>query len=166
MRYQLPLIIILLFLQTFLYGQSFRVSTPTRDSVVVEDAEGHRNVSFISRPYRPAAADMGAKASIKREPFRSIEERAQSLEGRASAVLQHVRSVPSRDLSSYYPGSIPINESVSPTGGRIYSIPITPAAGWDLTPAISLSYNSQAGNDVGGFGWGLSGLSEIRMGMT
>ena len=145
------------------YAQEYRVSTPRRDSVVVEDGEGHRNVSFISRPYRPAAGDAGAEVSIKRDPFRSIEERVKSLEGRASAVLQHVRSVPSRDLSSYYPGSIPINESVSPTGGRIYSIPITPAAGWDLTPAISLSYNSQSGNDVGGFGWGLSGLSEIRV---
>ena len=34
------------------------------------------------------------------------------------------RSVPARTLSSYTPGSIPIQEAVSPSGGRIYSIHI------------------------------------------
>ena len=74
------------------------------------------------------------------------------------------RSTPgTRTLSDYAVGSIPVNASVSPTGARTYSIPITTASGWKLVPQISLEYNSQSGNGVAGFGWHLSGLSEITV---
>ena len=52
--------------------------------------------------------------------------------------------------------------SVSPSGGATYTIPIKLSSGYsEFIPQLSLVYNSQAGNDVCGFGWSISGLSEI-----
>lgn len=69
----------------------------------------------------------------------------------------------SRDITVYSPGAIPFEESVSPTGARVYTIPISTAAGYSLSPNISLVYNSQSGNNIVGFGWGISGLSSISI---
>jgi len=66
------------------------------------------------------------------------------------------------DYTDYTPGFIPIAEDVSPSGARVYSVPIQTAAGWRLTPQLSLAYNSQAGNGVAGYGWEVAGLSSIR----
>lgn len=139
------------------------MSSPSRDSVTVVDAEGHKSVSLTSRPYSPITAASRTDATTKRDSYHTLEEMVRVQKEREAAVVQSIRSAPSRELSSYSPGSIPFEESVSPSGGRIYSIPIATAAGWKLTPSISLVYNSQAGNNVGGYGWGLSGLSEITV---
>lgn len=56
---------------------------------------------------------------------------------------------------------IPIDESISSTGARTYEIPIMTAANCKLTPQLSLSYNSQNGNGIAGYGWSLSGASVI-----
>jgi len=154
---------LIVLLHASVYAQEYRVSSPSRDSVAVVDADGHKNVSLTSRPYSPIAATSRTEATIKRESYHSIEEMIHVQKERETAVVQRIGSVPSRELSSYYPGSIPFEESVSPTGGRIYSIPIATAAGWKLTPSIALVYNSQSGNNIGGYGWGLSGLSEISV---
>lgn len=66
-------------------------------------------------------------------------------------------------LNSYSVGSIPIVDGVSPSGARTYTIPITPAPGYKLTPSVSLSYNSQAGEGLVGYGWNIGGLSSIRL---
>lgn len=66
-------------------------------------------------------------------------------------------------LTDYSVGSIPILPTVSPSGGRIYTVPIGTVPGWKLSPDISLVYNSQTGDNVAGFGWGLSGLSAITV---
>ncbi len=59
-------------------------------------------------------------------------------------------------------GSIAGNFDVSPMGAATYSIPIYAAPGTGgMVPRISVSYNSQAGNGLFGFGWNLSGLSSI-----
>lgn len=161
MKRTLPIFFLLLC--TSIYAQEFKVSSPSRDSVTVVDAEGHKSVSLTSRPYSPITAASRTDATTKRDSYHTLEEMVRVQKEREAAVVQSIRSAPSRELSSYSPGSIPFEESVSPSGGRIYSIPIATAAGWKLTPSISLVYNSQAGNNVGGYGWGLSGLSEITV---
>ena len=56
--------------------------------------------------------------------------------------------------------------SVSPTGAAVYSIPIeAPKGVGDLIPSISISYNSQAGNGLIGFGGSINGISVITRGM-
>lgn len=56
------------------------------------------------------------------------------------------------------------NFAVSPTGAATYSIPIDcPKGLGDLQPNIALNYNSQAGENIAGLGWGLSGISAISL---
>ena len=53
--------------------------------------------------------------------------------------------------------------SVSPSGGATYTIPIwTPPGPNGLTPSLSLSYSSQAGNGLAGIGWNLNAASSIE----
>lgn len=56
--------------------------------------------------------------------------------------------------------------SVSATGGGVYAVQIqTPKGVGDLQPSIALSYNSQAGNGVAGWGCNITGISVITRGM-
>lgn len=67
------------------------------------------------------------------------------------------------NATSYSVGHIPYQESVTPYGGRVYTIPFmtSPLAGF--APQVSLQYNSQAGNGLAGYGWNIGGLSSITM---
>ncbi len=51
---------------------------------------------------------------------------------------------------------------VSLTGAATYNVPISVPPGIkDVVPQIGLSYSSQAGNGIAGWGWNISGLSSI-----
>ncbi len=65
-------------------------------------------------------------------------------------------------------GALPVELNVSDLGGAVYSIPIlVPHGIGDMTPNLVVTYNSQAGNSLLGWGWNLSGLSSIvRTGQT
>jgi RHS repeat-associated protein len=66
-------------------------------------------------------------------------------------------------LAVTVPGRIAGTFDASASGAATYNIPIQVSAGMNgLKPAISLGYNSQAGNGLAGMGWTLNGLSEIR----
>lgn len=65
-------------------------------------------------------------------------------------------------------GSLPGELNISDFGAAIYSIPIMMPQGiGEMTPSVSITYNSQSGNGLLGWGWNLSGLSSItRTGKT
>ncbi|MBG6131248.1 RHS repeat-associated protein [Aquimarina sp. EL_43] len=53
--------------------------------------------------------------------------------------------------------------SVSPAGGANYVVPIAVPPGiGGVAPEIAISYDSQAGNGIAGWGWNVSGLSVIK----
>lgn len=59
-------------------------------------------------------------------------------------------------------GTIEGAAGVTCTGAGTYEIPIeVPPGSADMQPALSLTYNSQAGNGLLGMGWSISGLSTI-----
>ena len=67
------------------------------------------------------------------------------------------------EISGHDVGSIPVVEGVTPTGGVTFSLSIPVAAGYKLTPGVTLAYNSQAGNGLAGYGWDVGGLSAITV---
>ncbi len=76
----------------------------------------------------------------------------------------HIRTVLSpADAETYGVGEIPFSESVSPSGGMVYSVPIATAPRTKGAPSLALTYNSQSGNGIAGYGWGISGLSSISV---
>ena len=60
-------------------------------------------------------------------------------------------------------GKIPVQEGVTPTGARTYTVPIATSPSLKLVPRIALYYNSQSGQGLAGYGWTVSGLSSITI---
>ena len=62
-------------------------------------------------------------------------------------------------------GRTPSSANVSPLGGAVYTVPIAvPEDENLLKPSMALTYNSQSGNGILGFGFSLTGLSVITRG--
>lgn len=71
-------------------------------------------------------------------------------------------STPTTNRSSPGIGETPGHLSVSLTGAAQYDIPIAvPSGSNGIAPEISLSYNSQVGNGIAGYGWNINGISSI-----
>ena len=60
-------------------------------------------------------------------------------------------------------GQIPFDEGVTPSGGKTLTIPILTATVASSAPRVALSYNSQTGNSMAGFGWSVSGIPVISV---
>lgn len=58
---------------------------------------------------------------------------------------------------------IPYQESISPTGARIYTVPIALPSTVKYQHAFALQYNSQTKEGIAGYGWDISGISEITL---
>ena len=58
--------------------------------------------------------------------------------------------------------------SVSGSGAAVYTVPIAVPQGiGGVAPTLALTYNSQAGNGIAGYGWNITGISKItRVGST
>ena len=65
--------------------------------------------------------------------------------------------------SSSAVGVIECNESVTPTGGKIYDVPLEVSGGNRPSPEISLFYNSQGSRGTAGYGWNISGVPAITV---
>ena len=82
--------------------------------------------------------------------------------------LPTTNSVTARGVSGSDLGITPSSLDVSATGAAMYTIPIAVPAGINgVQPNLALTYNSQAGNDIAGYGWNITGISKIsRIGST
>lgn len=125
-----------------------------RDSIVTNNPDGSVTVTYVS-----TAID--AVPNPNYNPGTSIQPKP-TLAQVQSPALNETRPF-TRPESSYDIGAIPIQASVSPTGARVYNIPIETGPGGALSPQISLSYNSQAGDGLAGYGWSISGISCISV---
>ena len=76
----------------------------------------------------------------------------------------HIGSEPVNNLSNYDVGSPKGAFSVNGSGSAIYKISIEAPNGGSLSPSIGVSYNSQSGNGLAGFGFNVTGLSCITRG--
>ena len=73
--------------------------------------------------------------------------------------------IPPTSTSSTYDVGTPKGAlSVNNSGAAVYSIDISAPNGGSLTPSIGVSYNSQSGNGLAGFGFNITGLSCITRG--
>ncbi len=76
----------------------------------------------------------------------------------------HIGSEPVNNISNYDVGSPKGAFSVNGSGSAIYKISIEAPNGGSLSPSIGVSYNSQSGNGLAGFGFNVTGLSCITRG--
>ena len=99
-----------------------------------------------------------SKELIPRKYIPSDYETADIREFLPARKRESLRTDPSLPVAS-----IPYQATVTPSGGRVYSVPIRTAAGFEYVPQISLTYNSQGGPGTAGWGWEIGGLSSITL---
>ncbi len=100
-------------------------------------------------------------------PYEKVEitDRKQSIISLSGSGIKDntgTKSISNAKSSGSGIGETPGNLSVSLTGGLNYDIPIAVPPGIDgIVPEIALSYNSQGGNGIAGYGWNIDGISAI-----
>lgn len=132
-------------------GSSAEVSAQLQDSTVV--VHGDTTIITYSRP----GYDFGIV-----EPVSGIHRRnRRESEGNAAQPSRkvHIHAVD----TTCAVGTIPFQESILPSGGRTYSIPIQTASQYPFCPQVSLVYNSQAREGIAGHGWDVTGISAISI---
>ena len=161
-RYQ-SIVFLLIVLAVCAFG-TFNSSAAARcqvDSLLYDD--GDEEEAFEFQILEPSVAPSAPNSLKRRERAGNDADEAHA------ALLQSLAARPMRVAAvqtsdeDYSVGQIPIEAGVSPSGGRVYSIPVPVAAGWKAVPHISLCYNSQAGNGSAGYGWEIGGLSSIEI---
>lgn len=140
------------------------------DSTIIVTEEGDTLVQYSYKAFdfgeikHPSANEKIPFIMNDEERKKVYEESFVSKRARSDSSARLIAEMVSRPRSgSYSVGSIPLVDGVSPTGARTYSIPVATAPGYKLTPSVSISHNSQAGEGLVGFGWDIGGLSAIRL---
>lgn len=67
------------------------------------------------------------------------------------------------DYSGRAVNEIPLEDGITPSGGRTYIVKIPTAAGFSFVPSVSLVYNSQASEGWAGYGWDIQGVPTITI---
>lgn len=138
-----------------------------KDSSVVVSTDKERIVQY---EYKPTIFNIASTPTL--DGFTASEKEQSAYlsslvdeMAKEDGAMGRYRVVPRRTVPSgdYAVGGIPLQEGVSPSGARTYSIPITTAPDAKLSPQLSISYNSQAGESLAGYGWDLSGISRITL---
>lgn len=80
-----------------------------------------------------------------------------------STMTYALRTLAIEDVTDYAVGSIQYQEDVTPSGGKVYNIPITISPIVDFASPVSIQYNSQTRNGIAGYGWNIAGLSSITI---
>ena len=120
-------------------------------------------IAWANYSSRPVDYDFKAGSSESEVSFSTGENTQVVKQSASRAPMKASLAAAAANLSSYSVGAIPLQEGISPMGARTYQIPIATAGGLKLTPSISICYNSQAGNDVLGYGWSIAGYSSITL---
>ncbi len=116
--------------------------------------------------YRASQGDGVAIAQLQpnaKKRLSEVEKKASML-ARLKAMRQETGKKAGRTAAGSAPvKEIPFQETITPTGALVYTVPIATASDCNFAPNISLVYNSQGGNGVAGFGWEIGGLSAITI---
>ncbi|MCM1199122.1 MAG: FG-GAP-like repeat-containing protein, partial [Clostridium sp.] len=143
-------------------GQETVNVTQYVDSTVIVTEEGDILTRYCPHPLgqdamvQPAAANTADPYLT--DPMSLVSSAAMPAFQPAAGMA---RVIARRDRPFNTVGKIPFSESVSPSGARIYDIPIATASDVPFVPSVSLQYSSQSGEGMAGYGWTLSGLSSI-----
>lgn len=116
--------------------------------------------------YRASQGDGVAIAQLQpnaKKRLSEVEKKASML-ARLKAMRQETGKKAGRTAAGSAPvKEIPFQETITPTGALVYTVPIATASDCNFAPNISLVYNSQGGNGVAGFGWEIGGLSAVSL---
>ena len=176
----------LLVLLLFLVGSSFASYAQTSQSAMSYDTLGNRTqrviaatapskgegqkrgeAGFVPRKYIPSdyeMADIREFIPVRNKKSKTSGGDAEKdLNNENNASKVDTNKVALRTDATLPVAAIPYQATVTPSGGRVYSVPIRTAAGFDFVPQISLTYNSQGGPGTAGWGWEISGLSSITL---